>query len=532
MEEPTQLQTFSHLMGEETEPETEEEEIIVVTAPAPTAPKLEHQWFHRRLLIVFGWRFLIFLCVTQLLLKGMAMNIASAVGLPLFKKLLGADASDMQLMMMITRLPWSVKPLFGLLADLTRIGGYHNRYWLLFSLGCGSLCAGCGILFVRGTGNAWGLVLMLMGVNFQIALYDLLSEGCYSARMRDNPMSGSDVVNFVQYMMIGGEILAQLVVGPLSDDGQWTLLFVLLVALCLVPLLPTLLGWLPEEHHGDDQCVALVGREQLNRDAGMIAIIAFTGLAAPAVTLVANTWDAAIGASLALLLCTACIVGAFFLFPTMIARIALFEVLTTLSSPRLGSAMDYFYTADEECFPGGPNFSYAYYMTVAGVIGSIASALGAIFYQLTLSKMRFRSVFIFTILLGSLVANSDLIMVLRLNLRWGISDRWFYLTGEAIMEPALRMLNYIPMSTLLSKNVPKGMESSVFAFQAGIKNFAGLTSSLTGALIFGAAGVRTVAPCNWDALWWLIILCNIALPSLGGVPAAWLIPNKLQTEEL
>ena len=66
----------------------------------------------------------------------------------------------------------------------------------------------------------------------------------------------------------------------------------------------------------------------------------------------------------------------------------------------------------------------------------------------------------------------------------------------------------------------------------GLKNFAGLTSSLTGTLIFDAAGIKTLPPCNWDALWWLIVLCNVALPVLGGVPAAWLIPNKLQTEKL
>jgi len=194
--------------------------------------------------------------------------------------------------------------------------------------------------------------------------------------------------------------------------------------------------------------------------------------------------------------------------------------------------MDYFYTAAEDCLPGGPHFSFAYYITVAGIIGSIASLLGALAYQLTLSKVRFRIVFVLTTLLSSATGASDLILVLRANIALGIPDAWAYIMGEAIMEPAIGMLNYIPMSTLLSKNVPRGMESSVFAFQAGLKNFAGLTSSLTGALIFDAAGVRTVLPCDWSSLWWLILLCHVALPALVGVPTAWLIPNKLQTEEL
>jgi hypothetical protein len=517
----------NHLMEDTPEPAA-----IPVGPPPP--PTLAGLWFHRRLLAVLGWRFLIFLCVTQMLLKGIAISIASTVGLPLFKQVLGTDASHLQLMMMITALPWSVKPLFGLLADLTRVGGYHNRYWLLVALGTGSLCAGGGIAFVRGARSTWGLVLMLTGIQFEIALFDLLSEGCYSARMRDTPGSGSDVVNFAQYMQIGGAIIAQLVVGPLSDAGQFTVLFALLAALCMTPLVPTLMGWLPEEHHAEDGVcrVRLVGGDQLRRDAAMIAVIAFTGLVAPAVAITANTWDPVVGAALALLLCTTVLVAAFFAFPPIIARAVLFQVLTTLGAPQLGSAMDYFYTADEACLAGGPHFSYAYYMTVAGVVGSVASLLGALLYQLTLSKMRFRTVFVFTTLLGSAIGASDLILVLRLNVALGVADRWAYLVGEAIMEPALGMLNYIPMTTLLSKTVPKGMESSVYAFQAGLKNFASLTSSLTGALLFDAAGVKTIPPCNWDALWWLVILCHVALPAVVGVPAAWLIPNKLQTEEL
>jgi hypothetical protein len=100
------------------------------------------------------------------------------------------------------------------------------------------------------------------------------------------------------------------------------------------------------------------------------------------------------------------------------------------------------------------------------------------------------------------------------------------------------MLNYIPAAALLSKVVPPGMESSCFAFLAGINNFASMISELSGGLIFEAAGIKTTSSlaseggCNFDALWWLIILCHVSLPIAIGVPAAWLIPNVLQTESL
>jgi hypothetical protein len=503
--------SFNHLIGE-----AEYEQV----AAAP-------ERYHQRLLRIFGWRFLIFLAFTQFLLKGLAITIASSVALPLFKDLLGTDASHLQLLSMIAHLPWSVKPVFGLLADGIRIGGYHNRYWLFTALMTGSLSAAALLLTLRERSVA-GLVLCLMGVQFEICLYDLLTEGYYSGVMRDNPESGSDIVTLSQIAQITGSITALLFVGPLSDAGQFNVLFVILIGLCAAPLGPTVAGWLPERKHTEDRCCITL----VPQNGRMVALIAFTGISAPIVTVLVNVWDPAVGAALALLLTSSIIVAAFFILPQSLARVALFQVVTTLSSPRLGSAMDYFYTAAEDCLPGGPHFSFAYYITVAGIIGSIASLLGALAYQLTLSKVRFRIVFVLTTLLSSATGASDLILVLRANIALGIPDAWAYIMGEAIMEPAIGMLNYIPMSTLLSKNVPRGMESSVFAFQAGLKNFAGLTSSLTGALIFDAAGVRTVLPCDWSSLWWLILLCHVALPALVGVPTAWLIPNKLQTEEL
>src|SRR6185295_14772629 len=372
---------FDHLITERKTPSA--------TPPPPAPPK---EWYHQRLLRIFGWRFLVFLCVTQCVLKGLTMSVVSSLALPLFKQLLGADAATLQLALLVVELPWSVKPLFGLLADLVRIGGYHNRYWLLTSLAIGSGCASlCLVLITSSTaGGAWAFILALMGIHFEIALYDLLSEGCYSARMRDNPDSGSDVVNFVQYLQLGGGIVARILVGPLADTGRFTVIFAILIGICVAPLLPTLVGWLPEERHAGP-CVAIIPPQHGNR--GMIMIIAFTGCAAPIVTLLANLWDPAVGAAAALLLVCSALVGAFFLFPPILARVALFQALTTLSAPQLGSALDYFYTADEACLAGGPHFSYAYYMSVAGVVGSAASLAGALLYQLTLSKMRFRTVF-------------------------------------------------------------------------------------------------------------------------------------------
>jgi hypothetical protein len=224
--------------------------------------------------------------------------------------------------------------------------------------------------------------------------------------------------------------------------------------------------------------------------------------------------------------------GAYFVFPRLIFRVALYQVILLVGAPSIAGAMDYFYTADETCVPGGPHFSFAYYQTYAGIVGTACSLLGSVVYQMLLSGMRFRNVFILTSILDGVTGLNDVFIVTRLNLKWHIPDHVAYIVGEAVMEPFFTMLNYIPAMALLSRACVEGMESSIFAFLAGINNFAYMISRLGGAFLFKSAGVRTSVPCNFDALPILIVICHCILPLVVGVGGAFLIPNTHQDERL
>ena len=50
-------------------------------------------------------------------------------------------------------------------------------------------------------------------------------------------------------------------------------------------------------------------------------------------------------------------------------------------------------TADEECVPGGPAFSYTYYTTFTSVVGGVFSLVGVALFQRTMSTWNFRPVF-------------------------------------------------------------------------------------------------------------------------------------------
>ena len=196
--------------------------------------------------------------------------------------------------------------------------------------------------------------------------------------------------------------------------------------------------------------------------------------------------------------------------------------------------IDYFYTATPDCLPNGPHFSYAYYIFYAGVVGMSVTFIGTWVYQLTLSRFRFRPVLLLTTVLVVIGGLGDLMIVTRGNLRLGIPDKVAYIIGEAILEPLVDAMNWIPVSALLSIAVPKGNDSSCYAFVAGISNFSRMVSTLAGSIIFKTAGVVTVPDpvCNFEPMWYLLIVCHIVLPLIVGIPAVWLVPNLKQTDTI
>ena len=114
----------------------------------------------------------------------------------------------------------------------------------------------------------------------------------------------------------------------------------------------------------------------------------------------------------------------------------------------------------------------------------------------------------------------------------GIPDKAAYIIGEAVVEPLIGILNWIPTSALISMAAPRGMEATCFAFLAGLSNFARMVSELSGAVILDAAGVQTTGVCDFTALWWLVLVCHIALPGVIGIAAVFLIPDLRQDERV
>lgn len=512
------------ILDEEGEPEEEEEE----WHPWYSRPFYSILGYVRRVNGILGWRFVLYLLFSQLICKGALRQIVNSLMLPLFRD--SVDAAQLQLYTMIVMLPWAVKPLLGLCSDLVLVAGYKKRSWILIGIG---IAFGCCVGLFFSIHIPLVVVFLFMGIQFMIALIDLLTEAKYAEVRNENPKLGSDASNLAQGMQSVGVLLVMSFIGFIGDAKLFTVAFVIMLTLAVSPTLPTLFGWLPEIRKIGGCFIQLINREKLYEERGVIIVVGICGLSSIVSGVVATFASPIIGLSVAFALLVVCLAGCWIVFPSGVTEVALYQVISIISQPSMGSALDYFYTATPDCLPDGPHFSYAYFITFAGLVGNIIGLLGVVFYQRFLSQLRFRPILLLTTIFGSIAGISDLIIVMRWNVALGISDKWAYLLGEAILEPFIGMLNWVPMSALISISVEKDMEASTFAFLAGISNFARGFSELSGVVIFTAAGVNTTAgSCNFEPMPILVIICHIVLPLMIAVPAVFLIANIYQTEQL
>ena len=213
-------------------------------------------------------------------------------------------------------------------------------------------------------------------------------DGKYSELINLHPQSGSSLVSFKSGWYFLGCILAQSFVGLLSDKGYFHILYWIVLFLSLIPLLPTLLGWIPENKRvkNDPGMVPVCGQFLLF-DKGTFQskrvaflVITLCGLSAPSL-MVITTYDSVSSSICFAVVLIVLFCGAtYFVFPKCVSWHSLITsveylqttnivflfiislqyfwivvsiVITKLSNINIGSALGYYYTASETCVPDG-----------------------------------------------------------------------------------------------------------------------------------------------------------------------------------
>jgi len=230
---------------------------------------------------------------------------------------------------------------------------------------------------------------------------------------------------------------------------------------------------------------------------------------------------------------TVLFIFALFLSP-VIAKFNAFALIQTSLSFSISGATFYFYTDTEEQYPEGPHFSETFYNSVLGSIGSIMSLVGIYLYQRYFSRMKYRDMWLMTVLVYCFLSVFDVLMFARVNTRIGIPDHTLVI-GLTIFEDIVRQWQWMPQVVILSYLCPQGMEAIMYALLAGCHNLGLVISANCGALLLDSLNIKPKGMVNESeqfANLWVAATISTVLPLVAVVGLIKLVPDARQTDNI
>lgn len=479
----------------------------------------------------FGDRFLAFMGVSYFGLKGVVLTLVQTAQLPLFKAF-GVSADLYQLASMVTMTPWAMKGWIGVLSDCVPLAGYHKRGYLVASSVLGMIGGSLLLsMLLYGTGKGlWTATSCIFGVMMCIATLDLLCESKYTEVMRKRG-SGSGVVSFVWANVNLGTLLASLTTMYAVDAYGPGLLVGMSLPFIMLLAVMAATGFMPEEP------AKIQGFQwaKFRSEPGLFALASCMGLGAFAVNASAAFLSIRWHITLALCVSVGLCILSFRTLPRTLAKSNLYLFLISVSYLSIDGPLGYFYTGNEQCVPGGPNFSYGYYLAITNIFSGIFGTIGTLLFAY-IQSWSFRSAFKVTTFVTSIAAVFDLIIVQRWNLFIHISDKAMFLFGDAACQQIAQMMVFMPSVLLNSLLCPRGAEATVYAILAGFQNFGSQIAQALGVLLMRELGIKAgggedAGECDFSNLGIAIVIGHMVTPVLILPLTNCLIPNVKMNDE-
>ncbi|KAI0566892.1 Biopterin transporter [Gracilaria domingensis] len=416
------------------------------------------------------------------------------------------------------------------MSDTVPLFGFHKRsYIVLVSIAGTAAFSILGAVQLTHVLAPIAAFLLLLG-NMQLATVDLLCEGKYAEMMVSKPESGSDLVSYVWGLYNIGSFFGSLIAGPMADHFNPRFIWLVCVPFAVQVIFPVLAGWLPEERLPPEERHLRTDKIRKHPDLFKLSVAMTLGSIAVGVSaLLGSGYVQSVASSTTSLVL--CVLGLKWL-PRMLGRANLYMFLSSLLYVSLPGALDYWFTGSEECVPGGPHFSFTYYVTYASLVGSVAGAIGVAAFQRFLSRGSFRTAFWTTCLVKLAASAFDIAIVKRYNISLGIPDKMAFLLGDAIILQVAATLDFMPAVVLTSKVCPKGMEASVYALLASYQNLGSNVSRTLGVALIDWLEIKTTPPCDFTNLPMAIVIAHVLLPLLVFPLVFVLIPNVKMTDDL
>ncbi len=375
---------------------------------------------------------------------------------------LGLTPAEVAALSGIATLPWTIKPLFGLLSDGLPIFGYRRRPYLMLS---GLLGAGAWLALATVVQTGWAAIAAITLSSLSVAVSDVIVDSLVVERARGESLSHAGTLQSLAWgtSAVGGILTAYLGGALLQHIGTRAVFGIT----ATFPLIVSLVAWMIAEEVVGSPSWAVVNNQ------------------------VKQLWQAVRQRAIWM--------PALFLF--------LWQATPT------ADAAFFFFTTNDLGFQ--PEF-----LGRVRLVTSLAALLGIWVFQRFLRTVPFRTIFAWSTVLSSLLGMSMLLLVTHVNRSLGIGDEWFSL-GDSLVLTAMGEIAFMPVLVLSARLCPPGVEATLFALLMSVVNLAGLLSHELGALLTHWLGVTET---NFDHLWQLVLITN--LTTLLPLPLLFLLPNS------
>eukprot|EP01084_Bolivina_argentea_P123482 218828_1 len=178
------------------------------------------------------------------------------------------------------------------------------------------------------------------------------------------------------------------------------------------------------------------------------------------------------------------------------------------------------------------------YLSVAAQLALLVS-IGIITFQTRKSNSNFslRKLFIIWTLIATFLPLLILILIFRLNVKWGISDVWFMISDTVVIGVASYML-FMGVNVMTARICPNGIEGIFMTVITSIQNIGGSISLFISAQLLNGFDIKCVEDsndannlqCDFNNLWIMVLVVN----ATSLIPLIWIrkIPNEEQLQTI
>jgi folate/biopterin transporter len=416
--------------------------------------------------------------------QGFGVSVAGMARRYFFADILHLDGATIGRYTTAAMIPWSIKPVIGMLSDSFPAFGFHRTSYIAGAGLCGLLAYAClGLMPLAAVAS----VLFFFLVNLSVAVPDVMIDGTTAELSKKAPEHASDLQSLSWGALSIGGICACSTSGLLIEYVGPQKLFLILCCCSLAIVIPAMLRWLPEQR---------VAKEDRRLNTSLLFENKWVVLLAALMTLVSVSLSAMnvlvdnphARGIFTLVAGFAIAIGVYMSLRNispLLAKTALFIFLRECMQPGLGDAM-FIWLKD---YPEGPQFS-ARVMGWMDCFGYVGLLLGVTLYNKYLTHVSYQKIFLIAQVAMVLANMFDLVLVKRWNLLLDIPDIVF-IAGDDTFTTIMGRFFSMPMLVLASKVCPDGLEATLFALLMALSNFGAAISQFFGVTlceVFGIVG--------------------------------------------